>query len=280
MGSLLRFPLCLMLITAFCSVSSLSAETAGVAGVPGVVTATRLNVRVRPGTKYTQVAQLKKDSRVTVLRYKDGWYEILAPGDSNVWISSLFIENGKVTKPANLRSGPSVAHSSYRLADPGESLKVLKKSQQWTQVAPPENLTAWVSAKFVYLTPENAAKLAKKAAPAPKNANKGKSVETEKKSSKPKVKTADKETLPFLDSKWKIVTHEGMLVPLRKNTLYVTHAVAEKVNDEYFPFCYVHSDVCNLKLWENRRVRVTGRQRWVKGWQRPVVDITKITPAH
>ncbi|NOY74841.1 MAG: hypothetical protein GXP32_03500 [Kiritimatiellaeota bacterium] len=71
-----------------------------------------------------------------------------------------------------------------------------------------------------------------------------------------------------------------MLLPLRKGASYVTHAVAAKTNGDYFPFCYVHSDIFNLKLWENRKVRVTGTQRWVKGWQRPVVEITKMTPAN
>ncbi|NOY74840.1 MAG: SH3 domain-containing protein, partial [Kiritimatiellaeota bacterium] len=77
--------------------------------------------------------------------------------------SSLFIDDqGQVLKLANLRSGASVANSSYRLAEPGETLKVLSESNGWTKVAAPKNLTAWVSAKFIYLTPENAAKLANK----------------------------------------------------------------------------------------------------------------------
>ena len=35
----------------------------------------------------------------------------------------------------------------------------------------------------------------------------------------------------------------------------------------------------NLKLWEGRRVHITGRQRWVNGSQRPDVDLTKINPS-
>ncbi|NOY75927.1 MAG: SH3 domain-containing protein, partial [Kiritimatiellaeota bacterium] len=69
------------------------ATVSSFAGVEGVVVATRLNVRVRPGTKYTQVAQLKKETKVAVLRHKDGWYEISAPSDAKVWISSLFIDD-------------------------------------------------------------------------------------------------------------------------------------------------------------------------------------------
>jgi uncharacterized protein YgiM (DUF1202 family) len=268
----MRIPLFFSLLLA---IPSFSAEK----GVEGVVTATRLNVRVRPGTKYTRVAQLKKDDKVTVLRYKDGWYEILAPADAKVWISSLFIENGRVTKRANLRSGSSVANSSYRMAEPGEILTVLGTSSGWTKVKPPKNLSAWVSAKFIYLTPDAAAKLAKKPSVAEKVAAKRKKEKNKSESATKKV-NVQAQQLPFLDSKGKIVTHDGVLLTLSKNAPYVTHAVAAKSNGEYFPFCYVHSDTCNLKLWENRRVRVTGEQRWVKGWQRPVVNVTKIVPAH
>jgi uncharacterized protein YgiM (DUF1202 family) len=247
------------------------------AGVDGLITASKLNIRVRPGQKYTQVAQVKKDEKVTVLCHKNGWYEVYAPPSSRVWVSSTFVEDGRVKKQVNLRAGPSVAFSSYRFAEPGEMLKVLDSSREgWLRVAPPAGLTAWVSAKYVYITPENAAKLAKKAS----TKKKPKKVVDSPKKNDPKMKNAKQDILPFLDSKGKIVTHEGQLVPLRKGNIYVTHAVAAKVNGEYFAFCYVHSDEYNLKLWENKKVNVTGVQRWVKGWQRPVVTVTKITPAH
>ncbi|MCK5843756.1 MAG: SH3 domain-containing protein [Victivallales bacterium] len=181
-------------------------------GVEGVVMATKLNVRVRPGTKYTRVAQLKKDDKVTVLRHRDGWYEILAPANSEVWISSLFIENGLVAKLANLRSGASVANSSYRLAKPGERLQVLKTSESWTKVQPPKNLKAWVSAKFIYLTPENSAKLAEKSTP--KKTAAAKTADGQKKKTKKGGKTNKTELLPFLDSEGKTASYEGNLLPL------------------------------------------------------------------
>lgn len=247
------------------------------AGVDGSITATKLNVRVRPGKKYTQIAQLKKDDKVSVLRHKDGWYEIAVPADSRVWVSSMFLENGRVKKQVNLRAGPSVAFSSYRFAEPGETLKVLDSSREgWLRVAPPLGLTAWVSAKYVYITPENAAKLAKN----PTKKNVTPKIAVAPKLGDAKGRKATQKILAFTDANKKIVSHEGMLLPLRKGAVYVTHAVAVKVNGEFFPFCYVHSDVYNLKLWEGKRVNVTGVQRWVKGWQRPVVSITKITPAH
>jgi len=234
------------------------------AGVEGVVTANKLNLRVKPGTKYTLVAQVKKGDKLEVVKHENGWYRVLAPEDSKVWVSADFVENGVIKKTVHLRSGPSLAFSAYRLAEPGESVKVLDKSRKgWLRIAPPSGLTAWVSAQYVFLTPENAARLTAK--PVAKKEDKGSKVDSA-------------ESLPFINSTGKIVTVEGYLVALRKDAKYVTHAIAAKINGDYFPLCYIHSDTHNLNLWKGRRVNITGKQRWVKGWQRPVVDLTKITP--
>jgi uncharacterized protein YgiM (DUF1202 family) len=244
------------------------------AGVDGIVTATKLNIRVKPGTNYAVVAQAKKGEKLQIIKHKDEWYEVTAPADTKVWVASSFLENGRIKKSVHLRSGPSVAFSSFRLAEKGEVVKVIDKSRKdWYQIEPPKGLTAWTSAKYVYLTPENAAKLTGKKPVA----------KTEKipgtKKPPAKTKTADKKTpLPFTDGKGKQVSVEGFLVTLGKGSTYVTHAIASRINGEYFPLCYVHSKSHNLKLWEGRRVHVTGMQRWVKNWQRPVVEVDKITP--
>jgi uncharacterized protein YgiM (DUF1202 family) len=247
------------------------------AGVEGTVNATKLNVRVKPDTKYAQVAQLKKGDKVVILKHIEDWYQIAAPSTSKVYVSAnpKFIEKGFVKSQVHLRAGPSVAFSSYRIAETGEKLDVIDSSRKdWLQITPPFGLTAWVSAKYIYVTPENAAKLTEKPVK-PDDEKKGDKKIVDK--NQPADDTSSG-ALPFMDSKGKTVTVEGFLVALRKDSVYVTHAVASKINGEYFPLCYVHSDTHNLKLWEGRRVNITGRQRWVKGWQRPVVDLTKINP--
>ena len=245
------------------------------AGVVGTVTANKLNLRVKDGTKYTKVAQVVKGEKLEVVKHKNGWYQVIAPSDATAWVSAQFVENGVITKEVHLRAGPSVAFSSYRFAEPGEKVTVLKtsKNKAWLKIAPPAGLKAWVSAQYVFLTPENAAKLAGKPA-----------VTTEKKpenSDKSTAKPEDtkKEILPFMNSKGKVVNVEGYIVRLREGAKYVTHAVASKINGDYFPLSYIRSEKHNLNLWKDKRVTVTGEQRWVKGWQRPVVDVTKITPS-
>lgn len=245
------------------------------AGVEGIVTANKLNIRVKPGTNYEVVAQANKGEKLEILQHQDEWYEVVAPADTKVWVAAAFIENGVVKKAVHLRSGPSVAFSAFRLAETGEPLKIIDKSRKdWYQVEPPKGLTAWTNAKYVYLTPENAAQLTGK-----KPETQPEEVSAPPKEGSPETKSEDEKTpLPFTDGKPKQVSVEGFLVPLSKDSTYVTHAIASRINGEYFPLCYVHSKTHNLQLWEGRRVHVTGMQRWVKNWQRPIVEVDKISP--
>ena len=250
------------------------------AGVEGIVTANKLNLRVKPTTQYSKVASVKKDDKLEVISHKDGWYQVIAPPTTEVWVSALFVKDGMIKKEVHLRAGPSVAFSAYRFAEPGEKVKVIgtSRNKDWLKIAPPAGLTAWASAQYVFLTPENAAKLAGKqpkiAEDVIKTDNK-KDVAHDKES---EVKNRDPQPLPFINSSEKNVSVDGYIVPLRQGAKYVTHAVASKMNGDFFPLCYIHSKTHNLYLWKGKRVRVTGVQRWVKGWQRPVVDVKEVTP--
>ncbi len=244
------------------------------AGVQGVVSADKLNLRVKPSTKYAKIAQVKKGDKLEVIKHKDGWYQVIAPSSATVWVSAQYVESGVIKKEVHLRAGPTVAYSSYRFAAPGEKVTVLKTSDNkaWLKITPPTGLKAWVSAQYVFLTPENAAKLAKKPTVIAENKTEGPDQISDKK------EDTKKELLPFINSKGKVVNVEGYIVRLREGAKYVTHAVATKINGDYFPRCYIRSDRHNLNLWKGKRVTVTGKQRWVKGWKRPVMDVSKITP--
>lgn len=250
------------------------------ASVTGSVTATKLNIRVKPGTKYAVVTQLKKGDKVQVISHNNEWYEIAAPKSTAVWIAAAFIKDGKIIKSVHLRSGPSVAFSSFIMAKAGTPVKIVDQSRKdWVKIEPPPFLTAWTSAKYVFITPENAAKLAGTKISKEDTKKSATDLPPEKNDKKDIVKKVKKDVLPFTDGKGKDITVEGFLVTLSKESTYVTHAIASRINGEYFPLCYVHSKDHNLKLWEGRRVNVTGKQRWVKNWQRPVVEVNKIAPA-
>jgi len=279
--------------------------TVGVnAGVQGIVTANNLNVRVKPSTNYAVVAKLKKNDKVFVINHKKEWYEISAPNGTKVFVSSSFLKDGKIVKTVNLRSGPSVAFSAFRTAQPEESIKIIddKTNPDWIQIEPENPVSAWVSAKYIFITPENIVELEKQlkeeSAPAEviSDAITESTIEditgikmNDDSDLKPvqqeevikSVKTVKKdEPLPFTDSIPKQVSIAGIMVRCKDEKGYVEYALASRVNGKLFPLCYLHADIDkNIGQFLGQRVVASGMQRWVKDWERPVVEVKEVKKA-
>ncbi len=118
----------------------------------GIVTATKLNVRVKPNTKYTKIASLIKGTKVTVLRIEKEWLEIIAPNTSSVWISKQYITESVSNKIVNLRAGPGIEFSSYCNLPAQSKVIILDDSKKdWVKIQVPKNLTAWVASKYIKL---------------------------------------------------------------------------------------------------------------------------------
>lgn len=56
--------------------------------VMGIITASKLNVRKGPGTKYASVGVVSKGTEVRIWSEQNGWYEI----DSNKWVSAKYVQ--------------------------------------------------------------------------------------------------------------------------------------------------------------------------------------------
>ncbi len=242
----------------------------------GTVVSSKLNVRIRPGLDKpdTVVATLKKGDKVKILGKSGNWYEIAAPENSSVWIGASSIEGDTVVKETPLRSGPGIEYSSYSgSAKKGQKVEVLQKSGgNWVRIKPLESLSAWISADFVMA--EGADKIPDKpgaqAAPAS---------ESEKKADGAEAKASAKaDDLPFDDRPMKNVTQDGFLVPVESGVESVSYALAMKSNGVFAPVCYVRSSKLNLKLWENQKIQVSGKERWIRGWKRPLIEVDTVTP--
>ncbi len=248
--------------------------------VEGTVKVNVLNVRVRPGDKYAFVAEMSRSDKVKVVNFEKGWYEIAVPAKSAVWISTAFVKDGVVAKKACLRTGPSVACAPYAMsAEEGAELKVLDSTQEgWLRISPLEGMTGWINAEFVDVAPLNADAIKnekKENFNSDKLLEKGK--DDKKELSPVKENQADGKPV-FTGASARIVSYEGFLIAVDANAANagVTHALASRTNGQYFPLCYVYSKKMNLKLWEGRKIQATGQERWVKEWQRPVVELEMV----
>lgn len=266
--------------------------------VKGAVKAAALNVRVKPGPHFSAVSKLKRGDDVAVLRQMKDWYEIVLPADASVWIAASQLKDGKTLSESKLRAGPGVAFEAYVNTIPaGIEVNIQDKTKpDWIKIAAPSTLTGWVSKTLINVSAEDAKKLESDAAAA-KPADAKDVKDTDKKdaaaAAKPddkkaaaadKDKTGDKaagkeKTLPFIADSEKNVTLEGDIYPLdKKAAVYVTHALFKpQKNGDPVLVCYLHASKLSLAPWNEKSVQIKGKQRMVRKWKTPVVEVEKVT---
>jgi len=134
--------------------------------VTGVITASSLRVRSGPGTQYTTVDTLKKNSEVTVYGINNNWYKISFNGrycyvssdyvtlqqkEENTDSTTQEISYGKVTASAlNLRKKASTSSSVLTIIKRDQIVKIISKTDDWYNISF-ESFTGYVSAKYISL---------------------------------------------------------------------------------------------------------------------------------
>ncbi len=221
----------------------------------GVVTANKLNIRVKPG-KYTSVGMLKRGAKVIIHNEKNGWYRIALPSDVAVWVSARFVKDGKITGKVYLRSGPGINYNPYGFAHAGQQITILdNKRTDWLKIAPLPDMSAWVFAKYIKVT---------KTEPA-KSTPYTKEIKT----------TGSPDELAYVDETPQNVTRDGYILKTA-STHGITHALCRYEYGKYQPVCYLYGNKTELDKVVEKRVMIKGTQRWVKNWRLPVVKISEI----
>ena len=109
------------------------------AGEEGTVTARLLNVRMKPELRAPAVMKLRAGDKVDVLSLQGEFYEITAPAKTPVYVSEVFLRDGKVTSPVNMRMDMAQEAPSYGLLPAGTVVKVERTTRHnWAKIAPPE----------------------------------------------------------------------------------------------------------------------------------------------
>jgi uncharacterized protein YgiM (DUF1202 family) len=145
-----------LLTIAFSAVAALAAETAG------TVKDSTVNVRGQASLKSEVITRLKKGEAVTILEEvaaknpKPGdpavWYKIAMPANTPVWIFNDFVDSNARTvipKKLNVRSGPGENYSVVAVLQKGETVKEIRKVNDWLEIETPTNAFAFVAANLI-----------------------------------------------------------------------------------------------------------------------------------
>lgn len=121
-------------------------------------TTSNVNMRSGPGTGYSKITTIPKDSSVIVLDSKDGWY-LVKWEDYEGYISSKYLEilTGDYERTAitaanlNLRSGPGTNYSILKTIPEATEVIVHDSQGDWTKIES-NGTVGWVASKYLHFS--------------------------------------------------------------------------------------------------------------------------------
>ena len=284
---------------AFCAVGAWSVSAA-----EGVVTADVLNIRTQPDLKSAVAVKLDKGFKVEVLGESGDFVEIAIPVTAPVYISAVYLNEGKTTAPLKMYTAGSTAAASYGVLPKGSEVKMLEIDRYgWAKIEPPAGIKLYAAKRYVAVTPDAAkpeAKVEEKKDVKPETKPEAKAEEKkdvkpetkpeakveEKKDVKPEAKAeaaavmtaATEKALADIGvdlQKGTAVTVTGTLLKLENTTVPILQFVLMRNGTHEYYLC---SDRFQLASYGAVPVTIRGRSFRVPSWRVPVLYIESVTP--
>ena len=268
---------------AFCAVGAWSVSAA-----EGVVTADVLNIRTQPDLKSAVAVKLDKGFKVEVLGESGDFVEIAIPVTAPVYISAVYLNEGKTTAPLKMYTAGSTAAASYGVLPKGSEVKMLEIDRYgWAKIEPPAGIKLYAAKRYVAVTPDAAkpeAKVEEKKDVKPETKPEAKA--EEKKDVKPEAKAeaaavmtaATEKALADIGvdlQKGTAVTVTGTLLKLENTTVPILQFVLMRNGTHEYYLC---SDRFQLASYGAVPVTIRGRSFRVPSWRVPVLYIESVTP--
>jgi len=167
-------------------------EAAGSKWTEGIVRVDKtLNLRTGPGVNFPVAGKVADKTALRIFEVRDSWLKVGAPESMTVYVSEVYIRNGKSTRELNMRRFPDSRSVLLGVLPKGAEVKIISSSSNgWAKIQAPADLCFYASRYYVYF---DAAKVEKVEAPAEKAAvNAGEQkVEEKPVEAKPEVKAAE-----------------------------------------------------------------------------------------
>ena len=268
---------------AFCAVGAWSVSAA-----EGVVTADVLNIRTQPDLKSAVAVKLDKGFKVEVLGESGDFVEIAIPVTAPVYISAVYLNEGKTTAPLKMYTAGSTAAASYGVLPKGSEVKMLEIDRYgWAKIEPPAGIKLYAAKRYVAVTPDAAkpeAKVEEKKDVKPDTKPEAKA--EEKQDVKPEataeaaavMTAATEKALADIGvdlQKGTAVTVTGTLLKLENTTVPILQFVLMRNGTHEYYLC---SDRFQLASYGAAPVTIRGRSFRVPSWRVPVLYIESVTP--
>lgn len=234
----------------------------------GEITADGVKVRAGSGIVFSEIGRVSKGDKVKVLQTKNNtWCKIEAQESFRVWVGADYVE---ILKDEDQFNEKLVQIEKEKAADKAKAEAALKAA---------EDKHAAIDAEMKATEKENESKVEDKKAPTElKSPASGETV---------KIPVSEQPAHEINEEEQKqvdeVIPPNGLKIDgtiLRVSTKehnIVNFALAKKVNNSYFPLCYLkvtdESQVPGLDKLYLKEVEIIGVQKFVKGWKLPVIFV-------
>ena len=234
----------------------------------GEITADNIRVRAGSGVVFSEIGRLSKGDKVKVLQTKaDTWVKIEAQESFRVWVGSDYVE---ILKDEDKFNEKLVQIEKEKAADKAKAEAAVKAA---------EEKIAAIDAEMKETEKEHVAKVEEKKTPTElKSPASGEAVKIPV--TVQPINEIDEAEQKQIDE---VIPPNGLKIDgtiLRvatKEHNIVNFALAKKVNNSYFPLCYLKvTDKAQVKGLDElylKEVEIIGVQKFVKGWKLPVIFV-------
>ena len=234
----------------------------------GEITADNIRVRAGSGVVFSEIGRLSKGDKVKVLQTKaDTWVKIEAQESFRVWVGSDYVE---ILKDEDKFNEKLVQIEKEKAADKAKAEAAVKEAEQ---------KIAAIDAEMKATEKEHEAKVEEKKTPTElKSPASGETVKipvTEQPVNE--IDAAEQKQIDEVIPPNGLKIDGTILRVATKEHNIVNFALAKKVNNSYFPLCYLKvTDKAQVKGLDElylKEVEVIGVQKFVKGWKLPVIFV-------
>ena len=234
----------------------------------GEITADNIRVRAGSGVVFSEIGKLNKGDKVKVLQTKnDTWVKIEAQEDFRVWVGSDYVE---ILSKEDQFNEKLVQVEKEKAADKAKAEAALKEAEKKMAAIDAEMKQAEEDYKKKIEQKEETTEL--------KSPASGETV---------KIPVTEQPGNEINEEEQKLVDEvippnglkiDGTILRIAtKEHNIVNFALAKKVNNSYFPLCYLKvTDEGQVKALDElylKEVEIIGVQKFVKGWKLPVIFV-------
>lgn len=201
------------------------------------------------------------------------WVGVQAPENIDLWVNSEFVSSNTVlSELLNIRSGPSLSHSTVGTAHKGDMLTVRGEIAQWLRIAPTSNTVVWISRKYVE-APGTVTEPAAVPAVLQETQTIAQTVTEQSAENNAAAVTNMPGRLKIDSAKPQGVTgtFTGVLQP--------SDGLLYKLTDDYFTditVCHVYGNKPQMLTFTGMKLEIIGKTYWVEGKDMPVVIPSRI----